>query len=292
MRFNFSLFTILCLNFLLTCFTLSAKPNTYLDQEFSEQHVQSHQLIFSINAGVGVITNPLRGGDNVPLVVIPQIAFYAEDWFFDNGRLGYSLLQTSKHQLNIVSELNTESRFFIDWHPSNVLTLQSSSADSPFYLQAAEASSVKNVNLNDLHKRHLALDTGLAYHYVSDHHVFSVQLLHDVTNVYNGVRGALQWQYHTQLGPVNIKPSFGLNYKSAELNTYYYGLKDGETLLGHVEVASSWQPYAKIDGRLPLRDEYSVRFHLAYYDYSAINDSPLLERDYSMTAFIGFERTF
>ena len=86
MRFNFSLFTILCLNFLLTCFTLSAKPNTYSDQEFSEQHVQSHQLIFSINAGVGVITNPVRGGDNVPLVVIPQIAFYAEDWFFDNSR--------------------------------------------------------------------------------------------------------------------------------------------------------------------------------------------------------------
>ena len=203
MRFNFFLLTILSLNLLFTCFTLNAKQNTYAEQEYSEQHVQSHQLMFSINAGVGVITNPLRGGDNVPLVVIPQIAFYAEEWFFDNGRLGYSFLQTSKHHLNIISELNTESRFFIDWHPNNVFTLQGSSADSPFYLQAAEASSVKNINLNDLHKRHVALDAGLAYHYVNDHHVFSVQVLHDVTNVYNGVRGALPVSYTHLTLPTN-----------------------------------------------------------------------------------------
>ena len=49
-----------------------------------------------------------------------------------------------------------------------------------------------------------------------------------------------------------------------------------ETSYGEIDVGSSWQPYAKIDARWPLSEANSLRFHLAYYDYSAVDDSPLL----------------
>ena len=73
-----------------------------------------------VSVGAGVITNPLYGADNIPLVVIPQVAYYGQNWFFDNGRLGYSFLQSKQHNVSFVSEINPESRFFIDWHPQNI----------------------------------------------------------------------------------------------------------------------------------------------------------------------------
>ena len=94
------------------------------------------------------------------------------------------------------------------------------------------------------------------------------------------------------IGKLKIKPTLGVNYKSAELNSYFYGLKEGETQFGKIDVGSSWQAYAKIDARWSLSKADSLRFHVAYYDYSAMDGSPLFERTYSMTAFIGFDRTF
>ncbi len=291
MRYAFSLLTALCFSTLFVCLSVQATQASKHADDYTEQDITTDRLHLSLSVGAGVITNPLHGGDNIPLVLIPQVAFYAEQWFFDNGRIGYSFLQTPKHHFNLVGELNSESRFFIDWHPKNVFSLQSSTLNNQFVMQD-EASSSRYVDIDNLHKRQIALDAGIAYHYVNEDHVFSVQALHDITDVYRGARAALQWQYHTVLGKLKIKPTLGINYKSAELNSYFYGLNEGETQFGKIDVGSSWQPYAKIDARWPLGKADSLRFHVAYYDYSTMDGSPLFERTYSMTAFIGFDRTF
>ncbi|KPZ62530.1 MipA/OmpV family protein [Pseudoalteromonas sp. P1-7a] len=259
------------------------------EQKYAQQHITVKQWHVNLSAGVGVITNPLHGGKNVPLPLIPRIAFYGERWFFDNGRLGYTLKENQQHHFNIVSELNAESRFFIDWHPNNLFVLPATAGVSSF---AQNNAQPKKVNIDNIDKRHLALDAGASYHYVQQSHVLSIQLLHDVSNVYNGIRGAVQWQYHSRIGRLKLKPTLGVNYKSAELNSHFYGLKAHETSLGKIDVGSSWQPYAKIDASWPLSEANSLRFHVAYYDYSAMDSSPLFERNYSMTAFIGFDHTF
>ncbi|KPZ57781.1 MltA-interacting protein precursor [Pseudoalteromonas sp. P1-13-1a] len=261
------------------------------EQKYAQQHITVKQWHVSLSAGVGVITNPLHGGKNVPLPLIPRIAFYGERWFFDNGRLGYTLKENQQHHFNIVSELNAESRFFINWHPNNLFVLPTSTGGAAF-AQAQNKPQPKKIHVDNIDKRHLALDAGGSYHYVQQNHVLSIQLLHDVSNVYNGIRGAVQWQYHSRIGRLKLKPTLGVNYKSAELNSHFYGLKAHETSLGKIDVGSSWQPYAKIDASWPLSEANSLRFHVAYYDYSAMDSSPLFERNYSMTAFIGFDHTF
>ena len=108
-----------------------------------------------------------------------------------------------------------------------------------------------------------------------------------------GGRSALQWQMHKNIGELQIKPTIGIWYKSAALNAYFYGVTEKESPVRAIEVGSSWQPYAKIDARWPLNGANSLRFHLAYYDYSALaDDSPLFEQTYSLTAFIGFDHIF
>ena len=46
---------------------------------------------FSLSVGAGVYTNPLHGGDNIPLILIPKISYYGEQVFFENNTLGYTL---------------------------------------------------------------------------------------------------------------------------------------------------------------------------------------------------------
>ena len=54
----------------------------------TQQHISTDELKMSVSLGGGVISNPLHGADNIPLVVVPQVAYYGQNWFFDNGRLG------------------------------------------------------------------------------------------------------------------------------------------------------------------------------------------------------------
>ena len=256
----------------------------------AQQHISTDELKISVSLGAGVISNPLYGADNIPLLVVPQVAYYGQNWFFDNGRLGYSFLQSDTHNISLVSEINPESRFFIDWHPQNIFPLTAMSNNE--ILESQHIESPRQININNIQKRRVVLDAGVSYFFVKQQHVFSAQLLHDVNSVYNSYRGSLQWQYHFDLKLLKLKSTLGVNYKSAQLNNYFYGLNSTESSYGEIEVGSSWQPYAKIDARWPLGKTNALRFHLAYYDYSAMDSSPLFEHDYSMTAFIGFEHTF
>jgi outer membrane protein len=256
----------------------------------TQQNITTDELKMSVSLGVGVISNPLYGADNIPLVVVPQVAYYGQNWFFDNGRLGYSFIQSDTHSISFVSEINPESRFFIDWHPQNIFPLTTMSNNE--ILESQDVESPRQININNIQKRRVVLDAGVSYVFVKQQQVFSAQLLHDVNSVYNSYRGSLQWQYHFDLKLLKLKSTLGVNYKSAKLNNYFYGLNSAEFSYGKIEVGSSWQPYAKIDARWPVGKANALRFHLAYYDYSAMDSSPLFEHDYSMTAFIGFEHTF
>lgn len=285
MTLNINTLTALCVSlwFASPCFAQQSEIDPV-------QNITIDQWHLSLNLGLGVMSNPLKGGDDLPLVVIPEVAYYGEQFFFDNGRLGYSLSQDTPHIFNLVSEFNPETRFFVDWHPSNIFAL--ASANSLSTSNNELQSQQPRLDIEQLDKRKWALDAGMSYHYVYQQHVFSVQALADVSGVYEGWRSALQWQMHNNIGELVIKPSMGIWYKSAALNTYFYGVSAKESANGAIEVGSSWQPYAKIDARWPLNDANSLRFHLAYYDYSALDDSPLFEQTYSMTAFIGFDHIF
>ncbi|KTF16227.1 structural protein MipA [Pseudoalteromonas sp. H105] len=256
-----------------------------------KQDITIDQWHLSLNTGLGIMTNPLKGGSDLPLVLIPEVAYYAEHLFFDNGRLGYSLEPDSPHVVNLVSEFNPETRFFVNWHPTNIFALSSSNsfiASSPVELKEQQPK----LDINELNKRRWALDAGLSYHYIYEKHVFSAQALADISGVYQGWRSALQWQMTHKIGKIHVKPSLGVWYKSAQLNNYFYGVSEKENPNEAIAVGSSLQPYAKIDARWPLSEVNSVRFHLAYYDYSALADSPLFEKTYSMTAFLGFDHIF
>ena len=63
------------------------------------------QWRFAVAAGAGHRSNPLVGGHNFPLWVIPDLSYYGKHWFFDNGTLGYNWSLDSSWQLSLFSRL-------------------------------------------------------------------------------------------------------------------------------------------------------------------------------------------
>ena len=55
----------------------------------------------AVGVGIGIATNPLHGGDDIPLIVLPDLAYYDEHLFFDNGVLGYTFIQDKRFVFSV-----------------------------------------------------------------------------------------------------------------------------------------------------------------------------------------------
>ncbi|KZN44458.1 MipA/OmpV family protein [Pseudoalteromonas luteoviolacea] len=112
------------------CCSLFAKDSIANCSENNEQCTEIGRWDFSVAVGAGVATNPVRGGDNVPLVVLPYINYYGDKFFFDNTTAGYTFVEQNKFDVSVITQLNTEQAYFERFHPSNILVKNSFTGES------------------------------------------------------------------------------------------------------------------------------------------------------------------
>ncbi|MDO3386452.1 MipA/OmpV family protein [Gilvimarinus sp. SDUM040013] len=79
-----------------------------------EDCVPVGQWQFSVGVGLGGRTNPLLEGDDIPIVLLPEISYYGERFFFDTTSLGYTLYEDKRHLLNAVATVGLDSMYFSD----------------------------------------------------------------------------------------------------------------------------------------------------------------------------------
>ncbi len=73
----------------------------------------------SLGIGAGVRTNPVEDGDDIPLVLIPQVNYNGERFFIQNLDLGVILWENDSQQFNLVMTPSYDQVFFDRWNPSN-----------------------------------------------------------------------------------------------------------------------------------------------------------------------------
>src|SRR5882724_5257946 len=66
----------------------------------------------SVALGAGVRTNPLVNGQNIPLVVVPQLSYYGRYLFLDNLDLGITLIEADRTNLSLVATPVYDRVFF------------------------------------------------------------------------------------------------------------------------------------------------------------------------------------
>lgn len=268
-------------------------------------NANSWQLAVALGAGIRL--NPLQDGDNIPLVVIPDVAYYGENWYWDNTEAGYQWQQTEKWSVETFLRINAEKSLFSFWHSENILTntLDTVAAvaegdqeaivgDSPVDDPDAPPS-FKNVSIDLIADRDWALDAGIRFHYLHGNSAWSLTLLTDASDLHHGHQVNLSHNRFYQWGGWQIQPTFSLQWKSSQLTDYYYGLgpRDNLPTALFYKGKSGWQPALRVVLTKPINAQWNWLIMSSYQHlHKGMRRSPIVRKNSVITAFAGVSYRF
>ncbi|KKO50388.1 hypothetical protein VT06_01535 [Arsukibacterium sp. MJ3] len=244
--------------------------------------------------GYGQRSNPLNGGNRLELVVLPEIYYYSKHWFFDNGRVGSSIVLTSDTQLSIIGQFNQEKGYFQQWFSGNLLQFESNALTTPQVSLTTDRQAPAQVALSQVKDRPTAFDLGLQLD--SSHYGLLWQLAYwtDISQQHHGQYASVGARrgWHTVYGKWQL--SAHLHWKSAQLINTYYGLTALEVPLHQqYQGRDSWQTELRLNWNKPLTERLSLLVFLRYLQLdSAMTDSPLVRSDNVTTWFGGVSYRF
>ena len=148
--------------------------------------------------------------------------------------------------------------------------------------------------LRGMSDRDWSLELGLRYINDLDFAVMSLDFTHDVLDEHNGYefRFTLRKLFRNLLNikSLNLTPTAGINWRSSDLNTYYYGVRDSEAIAGRPAYKAGGSVDYLTGAQLTykLSDQWSL---LSIVDVewlgSEITDSPIVDKDYYATLLLG-----
>jgi MipA family protein len=243
-----------------------------------------------IALGYGRRTNPLIQSEQIPVVIDLDIAWFGERWFFDNGDLGFSLVDRPAFTLNTIARVNTDRAFFSKTN-TKFINFQ--------YLAGGDVGSLVSPPEPTLAfkppKRDYAIELGLETLFDGEWGGASLHAFHDVSGTHEGYEVGASYDYRITRGRFSFAPSVGVTYKSRALNDYYWGVHKDEATFTiaeyHVDAGVSWEA--------GLRANYYVSKNLrvalsANYErlQGSVARSPLVKDDHVLGYFTGLAWTF
>jgi MipA family protein len=273
----------------LLSFTLNAEPEPSCAE--GPQCISENQLYVSWALGYGQRSNPLHGGEELPLIVLPDVYYYAQHWFFDNGKLGTSWALSERWQLSLLGQLNQEKGYFQKWFGGNAFQLNQSLHSS---LVADSSVGPQQVSIQEISKRPTAFDLGLQLDWFNADWQLRGTVWQDVSNTYQGQHASFHvgraWQH--ALGQWQLGAT--LYWKSAKLIDTYYGIDNNEPFyLPRYDGKTSWQPELRLSWQKPLSERVALLAFIRFLHLdNAMTDSPLVRSDNVTTWFFGVSYRF
>jgi outer membrane protein len=270
--------------------------------------------------GYGQRSNPITDGDDIPVVILPKISYYGERFFLENLSAGWTLVENERHQLNLLSTLSFDQMYFRKWSVGNI-SIDGGSAGTANAITASEAPSDnrnfaddigdslapeesfdevnspsvaqpldEKVMLNNLDHRETALFAGLEHNVYLGQINLSSALLKDVSGTHEGYEMRFAASIAARAGNNNILLSAGLNWQSAEIVNYYYGVGEGEINnpeLYYVAGAGT-SSFVRVDWERQLSKRWSLQASALVKALSSnIQDSPIVGENTVSTVFVG-----
>ncbi|MFA3793084.1 MipA/OmpV family protein [Aliiglaciecola sp. SL4] len=266
----------------------------------SKNCIQEGEWDVGLALGVGLRTNPLVDGDNFPNLILIDIAWYGERFYFDNGEVGYQWQQSSNFGVESYLTLDREKTFFELWHPGN-LTVPAVIPSSPA-VDAPDKGSDDNppaedlrLSVNEISDRNWAINFGTRLHYYHGNHEISFSIETDASNVHHGEKANLSYQYFWAGDDWQfiLRPS--LIWKSAKLANYYYGINEKDSIEPnfHYSVSSGIQPGISFLYTKKINEQWHWVSNLAFRKlHSSMVKSPIVEENNVTNVFLGVGRRF
>jgi outer membrane protein len=257
----------------------------------------------SVALGAGVRTNPVVGGKEIPLIVLPEIAYNGERFFIHNLDLGAILWESPTQQFNLLLTPSFDQVFFHRWDPANfvletTILAQPGSVNNPIPEREGpdksealiDAEFTKKVDVSGLHKRRMAALAGLEYGRTIDDWDIQAQWLKDISGIHDGTELRLAIARHYRWDRHAMVLSVGANWQSAAVTDYYYGIRTDEVALvdDAYRADAGISSFARVDWHYALSKRWTLRFTGSYRQLAdEISRSPIIDDDRVLTAFFG-----
>lgn len=264
--------------------------------------IESNSWQVGVAIGIGGRTNPLVDGDTIPFILLPDIAWYGDSAYFDNGELGYQWQPTSSTSVEAFVVPNFEKANFSFWHVSNLLVPAASylnTSSTPPFQMIGEQQDVepedRRLSVDDIESRKWALDAGIRWQWYQDNHHIRLMLARDISSVYDGFHAALEYRYYTNVGDWQVTVAPQLAWKSRALTDYYYGVRsqDAASESLQYDADGGFQPGISVHASYPLTKAWHVLTRLgATRLQKGMTDSPVVEDNMVYSAFAGVAYRF
>lgn len=232
--------------------------------------------------GYGERSNPLVLSDDIPVVVDLDIAWFGKHFYFDNGDVGFTVLDNSFITASLAGRINSDRVFF-------------GKTNTRFVNVSLGGEALASDIQLELPDRDYAIEAGIEL--LSDgrwgHLQFSAH--QDVSGTHDGYELDLNYGFGLRNERWYFEPSVGISFKSADLNNYYWGVRDDE--------ANEALPAYEADAGVNLRGRLTASYYLTRQwavsfaaEYERINDeaaaSPIVEDREVLAYFAGIRFRF
>ncbi len=296
-----------CRNTLLLMLLLMVAGHAQRDTEATGAEDAEPLLIerswdFGIGIGYGELSNPFIGADNVPAYLAIDLTIYGERFFFDNGDLGFTLVNQQNFGLNLLATYTSDRIFHSFFDPVGIATTDFNGntlpdvATNPMLVPLDEVAMAsgpgggQTVVPIELPDRNFAINLGVELLLSGDWGELDVQLTQDVSGAHSGQELWVEYGRGWRWGPWSLRPSVGINWKSAKLVDYYYAvLPEENVILSSLYTGqSTFNAFAGIAAAYQLTDHWSLVGSFRYERLGThITESPLIVEDSLRNVFIG-----
>ncbi len=264
---------------------------------FARGECVNNNCIFSdswqigLAGGLGERSNPLRGGDDQPLVVVADVAWYGDVFYFDNLEAGYQWQSDENFAFDTYFVLNREARAFKDWHSFDVLSTEAFlSSDNDTQQSPSFGQPVSRISLRQIQSRDWAVHAGIRAHWRNPASEWQLAIQTDASGVHQGQLVNLQYQQNIQMGQWQIGITPNLAWNSAAFNDYYYGVGAEDTLDErlHYHAGSGFRPGVNLSAARPINENWGVLLFFRYQHLpSSLTHSPLVKSNHISSIFAG-----
>ncbi len=244
--------------------------------------------------GYGSRSNPLKDYDDIPIYLAPTFAYYGDSWYFDNGNIGYTLIEDERYTINLTTSFRTDSAFSHRWDPSNIFLTGTNKFEPSALTRSTQPTLMgeesPEPNIGELESRNFTYLGGVEAYLYTRVGTVNLSLTHDLLNVHQGTEASLKWLYNLAIDEWNFEFALVFDWKSEEVVDYYYGIRPSESLYWseNYKAESALNTGLELTSHYVLTDHWKLLF-LARYTQIAdeIVASPLLNEDYTSTFFVG-----
>ena len=223
----------------------------------------------SVALGLGMRSNPVRDGDDLPVFLLPSISYYSERFFFETDTLGFTFVENENHMANVITTLSYDQMFFRDWSVGNFSLGPSggasgftpdsggpvtspdtgdpivvpgtddpdaipdegtpSSWDDRDVISGPAEDNTADEIFINTDDRKTALLGGFEYLYFHGPIDIQVQALRDISNVHDGIEIRVAGALKKQFSHQLYSVAVGGEWKDSANLDYYFGIDSHET---------------------------------------------------------------